>query len=118
MMLIVNDCLVHYLMLSLLAVAFSSEVTAFSKNVTADYGDNVILYCTVMSLGSDVSVTWSSPDNNSPLNSFITSTGKNEYNGTLMLTSVTLESAGVYTCSVETDLGNDSESISVIVTGL
>ena len=100
------------------AVVLFAEVTSFSENVTADYGDNVTLFCTVVALGSNVSVIWSTSDTIFLPSSMTTPTGKNEYNGTLTFTNVTPESAGNYTCSVDSNFGDDMEDIEFSVIGL
>ena len=102
----------------ILAVVFPAEVISVSEDVAADYGDTVTLFCTVMALGDGINVMWSTSANVSLPDSVTTSTGRNEYNGTLTLTNVTLEWIGLYTCRVESPFGNDSKSISVNVTGL
>ena len=99
------------------AVVFEAGVTSSSESIDAVYGDDVTLFCTVLALGDNVNVTWSTSASISLPNSTITSTGKNEYNSTLTLANVTPESIGNYTCIVQSDFGNDTESISLNVTG-
>ena len=72
----------------------------------------------VLVLGDNFNVTWSTSANISLPDSLTNSTGKNEYNSTLTLTTVTPESDGTYICTVESDFGDDFESISVNVIGL
>ena len=101
----------------LLAVVFDAIVINSSESVTAVYGDNVTLFCTVLALGSNVSVIWSSSTTISLPDSTTTPTGKNEYNGTLTLSNVTQELTGNYTCRVENDFEEDMEDIDLIVQG-
>ena len=100
-----------------LVVVFDANVTSSSENVTAVYGDDVTLFCMVVALGSNVNITWSTTTNISLPDSTTTLTGKNEYNGTLTLANVTLESNGTYTCTVENDFEEDMENIDLIVQG-
>ena len=103
---------------AIFAVVFPTNITSSSKNVTADYGDDVTLFCTVLALGSNVNVTWSTSANISLPDPMTTSTIKNEYNSTLSLDNVTLESDGNYTCSVESNFGDDMEDLYLNVIGL
>ena len=91
-------------------------VTDISDSVDAIYQDNVTLTCTVF--GSDVTVSWSTTANVSLPEATIVSIGKNEYQSSLTLTNVSLQATGDYTCSAESQFGDDFETLNVTVRGM
>ena len=104
-------------MFILLFVAPPPTVIVHSPDVVAIYQDNVIIFCVVKSLTSDLMVTWLSSTNASFPNVTV-DVGDNLYNSSLTLTTIGLDAIGLYTCTAQSSSGNDSASIAVDVTGL
>ena len=91
-------------------------VTDISDDVQAIYLDNITLNCTAF--GNDVTVSWSTTANVFLPEATVVSTGKNEYQSSLTLTSVSLQASGDYICSAKNQFGNDSEILNVTVRGM
>ena len=101
-----------------LSLALPPMVTSYSVEVNVTYQDNITIFCTALSLTSDVSITWST---SAIVTIPITTTvplGNDLYMSSLTLTDVSLDATGVYTCTVESSFGYDSEDIVVNVEGL
>ena len=113
---LLKEWLAILLSVAILALVHPAMVTVISDDVDAVYQDNVTLTCTAF--GSSVMVTWSTTADVSLPYATTVSTGKNEYQNSLMLMSVSLQATGVYTCNAKNQFGNDSAALNVTVTGL
>ena len=82
------------------------------------YQDSITIFCTAVSLANDVSITWSTSANVTIPTTTTVPLGNDLYMSSLTLTDVSLDATGVYTCTVKSSFGDDSEDIIVNVEGL
>ena len=93
-------------------------MTNSSADVNVAYQDNVTIFCTAMSLESNVIISWSTTASVSLPDTTTVPLGNDQYKSSLTLTYVGLDATGVYTCTASGSSESDNENITVTVEGL